>query len=63
MKDLKLIEQEGIKKLETAYKKQGGDNEGLHIAFDIILLEVLSDIGMDKLVEYYNKNSEGFWYA
>jgi len=39
------------------------DNEGYHIAFDNLLLNLINDLGYNGIVEAYGKASEYFWYT
>lgn len=39
------------------------DNEVIHSQFDALLLELLKELGYQKIVELYEKEEMNFWYA
>lgn len=56
--DILKIEEKYLEELQSLDPK---DNEGSHISADIILTELLTELGFTKVVEAYNKI--GKWYA
>ena len=61
----KDIEQKYLKKMKELDKdfKKFGDNESYHIDYDDLIIEVLKEVGLEKLAEVYAKASENFWYS
>lgn len=59
------VEEKYIRKLRKIKKQHGRyyDNEVIHGQYDEILLELLKELGYEKIVKMYEKESENFWYA
>ena len=59
------LEEKYISKMEETINKYSNDNEALHAIFDDILLNVLEELGCEKIVEKYNATEEEitFWRA
>lgn len=39
------------------------DNEAYHADFDDLIIELIKELGYEKIAEGYDKASEYFWYA
>jgi hypothetical protein len=59
--DIKKLDEKYYKQLKYQYKKNIGDTEVIHIEYDQILLNLLNEIGFNKVVKEFNDHD--FWYA
>lgn len=59
------LEDKYIEIMKQKTEKYNNDNETLHIILDDLLLDLLKELGYEKLVKLYTEVSEEmpFWYA
>ena len=62
---MKDIEQKYLKKMKELDKdfEKFEDNENYHKDYDDLIVEFLTEAGLEKLAETYDKASRYFWYS